>query len=282
MLKLSDMYLHHLILLTAVLLWSNLSLSRQEQTLIGNTSFSLSQNSPNLSLSQADNDEEKRIKLYQASDLFVPNYDPDMKSLPDVQLAFLRNMIARDMEFYREVLREAIDKRNNFAPSVGLMFKHTGRLLGNFIRSRQTEQLLSSRKEIKPSYFEMLAKLSESIIDKSNSIKKEKAYSKKNVDVADLYRRCNNSFNYSQRIVDVSPVAIYVRWDLVTLYKNELSNPEHDRSFIDEAADLLAVSSQLAVPIRFFFFFLNGHLFIPTNQVIHRLTNNDPCLSFLH
>lgn len=241
---------HTILLFLATVLLSNLSLSLQEQVLSNNSinqnvAVSIAPSNANQSQSILANDEEKRFRAYQDSVYFVPNYDPDIKSLPDVQLEFVRTMIANDLQLYRTILKEAIDKRNNFAPSVGLMFKYSGKLLGNFIRNRQTELHLGQRKDVKPDFYEMLAKTSESIIDRSNSIKREKGYTKKNVNVTELYRRADNGFNYTQRIINASPVGIYVQWNKAILYKNELSNPEHDKDAIEEAADLLAVSGHL-------------------------------------
>lgn len=238
---------HLISLLLAVVLSSNLSLSLEEQPLLSKSS---NQSEPAVltssvaNLTQSTNPINNDVKTHQDSLYFVPNYDPDLKSLPDIQLEFIRTAMAKDMDFYRTILREAIDKRNNFAPSVGLMFKYSGKLLSNFIYNRQTEQRLSPRKDVKPSFFEMLAKLSESIIDRSSSIKKEKGYTKKNVDVNDLYRRVDDVFKYLQRIMDVSPVSMYVQWDQVTLYKGDLTNPNHDKPIVEEGADLLAVSSE--------------------------------------
>lgn len=237
------MYLRLLIFLTAIWL-CNLPLSRQDQAQSGNANPPPSFPSSNLDISQVKIDEENSIKTYQDSDLYVANYDPNIKSLPDAQLAFLRNMIADDMEFYRTILREAIDKRNNFAPSVQLIFKYVGKLLGNFIQARQKEKLLTERKQVDPSFFGLMADLLDSIIKRSDSIIKEKSYSKKTVDATDLSRRLDNMLNYVKRIVDASPTAIYVRWDQAILFKNDLSNPQHDTSFAEETADVLAVSSR--------------------------------------
>lgn len=242
---------HLISLLLAVVLSSNLSLSLQEQALpskVGNQSeisvLTSSIANSTQSTNPNNNNDGKIAKPYQDSLYYVPNYDPEMKSLPDIQLEFIRTAMAKDMDFYRTILREAIDKRNNLAPSVALMFKYSGKLLSNFIHNRQTEQRLSQRKDINPSFFEMLAKLSESIIDRSSLLKKEKGYSKKNVDVNELYRRVDDVFKYVQRIMDASPVAMYVQWDQVTLFKGNLTNPNHDKPVVEEGADLLAVSTE--------------------------------------
>lgn len=248
---------HTILPLVTIILMVELSWALQDLGLLNNSTANLngilsSVGSPNSTIppetssssniSKPVSDEEKRFDKFKDSVYYLPCFELELKSLPDVQLNFIRTMAISDMDLLRTILKEAIDKKNSFAPSVSLLFKYSGKLLGNFIRNRQTELRLSQRKDIKPAFFEMLAKMCESIIDKSNLIKGEKGYSKKNVDANELYRRVDNMFKYIQRMLDTSPVGSYLKWDQLILYKNETSNPEHDKNFVEESADLLAVS----------------------------------------
>lgn len=188
-------------------------------------------------------DELKKWEEFKKSNLYVPPFEADVISIPDVQAQFVRDISAKDIELFKTILKEAIEKRNKMAPSVSLMWKYSAKLMGNFIKNRQAEQRLSPRKEPKPEFFEMVAKLVESILNRSAALKTEKGYTKASVNTDDLYNRADALFSYVTRMINSSPVTAYVKWDEFVLFKNELTSPRHDVDFKEEAADLTAVSS---------------------------------------
>jgi len=187
-------------------------------------------------------DETQKWEEFKKSSLYLPSFDPKVISIPKAQSDFSNEAVKKDLELYRQILREAIDKKNNFAPSVGLMLKYSGKLISHFIRNRKLELQIKPRLEPKPTFFEMLARLAETVIDKSTKIKKEKGYNKKTVNSEELYHRVDSLFNYVQSIIRASPVAAYLQWDELILYKNDPTNPNHGKDLIEEAADLAAVS----------------------------------------
>lgn len=179
---------------------------------------------------------------WQQSALYVDPFDPAITTIPAVQREFVNKMVTNDLEFFREILREAIERRNKFAPSVGLIWKYAGKLLGRFISNRREEMKLSERIEPKPEFFRMLADLAESVIQQSTEVKKEKGYSKNNINTDELYRRVDAVFNYIQRTIEAAPMGAYLKWNQLILHKNDPINPDHDRPIVDLASDLTAVS----------------------------------------
>lgn len=190
------------------------------------------------------NEEELiEFRKFQQSNLYIAPFEDSVISLPKAQLNFIRLITRDDLELIRTIAREAIQKRNNFVPpSISLMWKYSGLLLGNLIRHRQAEQRLQPRVEFTPSFFTMLARLIEKVLDRGTKLKKENHYDKKTVHVEEFYERVDAQLNYTQKIVDNSPVGAYLKWNTTVLYKGETLRPKHDLDFIEEAADLTAVS----------------------------------------
>ena len=182
----------------------------------------------------------KRFEEFKKSPLYVPPFDPNVLSLPNPQLLFVRKMAATDIELYRTIAKEAIDKRNGFAPSISLMFKYTGKLLTKFIKNRREELTINPRVEPAPEFFGMLADLFQTVLDKSSIIKVEKGYTKKGVDVNLFYDRVNALFDYLKRIVDTAPNGAYVKWNELTLFKDNPMSAHYNANLIDEAAELVA------------------------------------------
>lgn len=208
-------------------------------------------------------DELIRFEEFRASSLYVPPFDPKVISIPGPQLAFVRNMTANDIVLFKSILDEAVAKRDKFAASVSLMLKYTGKILGQFIRNRRNELAIYPRLEPRLEFFKMLADMAQRILDKSDAIKRHKGYTKANVDMDSFHRRVDSVFSYVQRVVDVSPVGAYLKWDEMRLFKDEPRNPLYLANFVDEAADLTAVSLagfSPSAPI------LLGRLRAPTNQ----------------
>lgn len=192
-----------------------------------------------------DNNNSTAIKAWEEwknCHLYLPSFESDVISIPETQKEFVNNMVINDLVLFREILKEAIDKKNTFAPSVQLMWKYTGKLLGNFIRNRQAEQKIVPRKEPSPAFFESVARLAELVLDRSDELKKEMGYSKKSVNTDELYSRVDNVFRYIQRVINRSPVAAYLKWDQLVFFKDE--KPTHGRNLelVQEAGDLTAVS----------------------------------------
>lgn len=188
----------------------------------------------------AINDEVKKFQIFKNSSYYLPSFEAEIIAIPQPQIDFIRKAASKDLDMLRGILREAIEKKNNFAPSMALMLKHGGKLLGTFIRNRREELKISPRIEPKPAFFAMLAKLAEDIIHRSNSVKKMKGYNKKNVNTGDLYKRVDAVFSYIERVIGASPVGAYLKWDEMVLFRNESAGS--DRILLEEASDLTAVS----------------------------------------
>lgn len=195
--------------------------------------------------------ELNEFRKFQQSNLYVAPFEDNVIALPPTQLDFVRLVIRNDLELIRAILREAIQKRNNLIPpNISLMWKYSGVLLGNFIRNRQAEQRLHPKVEPKPSFFSMLANMIEKVLDRSTKLKKENHYDKRTVYVEALYERVDALLKYIEKIVDHSPVGGYLKWNTMTLYKGETLRPEHDLDFIEEAADLTAVSNSFSMSFK--------------------------------
>lgn len=169
---------------------------------------------------------------------YVECYDPEVTALPQLQVEFVRNMTTKDMELYKEIVVEAIEKRNSMAPSMKLMWKYSKKILGNFITNRRKEKKLDPRVEPKASFFGYLAKLVETIIDKSAEVMKSAPYTKRNVDVDAMKAQIYNIFDTISRVTNKSPVAGYLKWSELRIYKNS-SEPVN---LTEEAAAAAAVS----------------------------------------
>lgn len=188
-------------------------------------------------------EELENFRAFKNSSLYVAPYEDDILSIPVAQLKFIRSSAKVDLELIRTILREAIDKRNNLiSPSVTLMWKYSGKLLGNFIRNRQAEQRLEPRVDPKPSFFNMLAQIVEKVLDRSSELKKENHYDKISVLTEELYERANNTCNYISKIIDNSPIGGYIKWNTTVLFKSDTSKTRSNLDLVEEIADQTAVS----------------------------------------
>lgn len=190
----------------------------------------------------------QRFLQWKQNPLFVPPFDSNVLALPEVQLAFLRSAAARDLVLFREILNEAIESRRKFAPSVKLMFKYTGKLLGRFIRSRREDLALPERVEPSPAFFTMLAELTEKVINRSALLKAERAYTKDNINTEAFRARVEALFDNIERILNAAPMGGYLRWDAMRLFADQPQNPRYNGDLAEEASDLVAVSARC--PIR--------------------------------
>lgn len=179
---------------------------------------------------------------WEQSGFYLASFDPAITTIPSMQREFVNKIVENDLELFREILREAIERRNKFAPSVGLIWKYAAKLLGRLISNRREEMKLPERLEPKPDFFRMLADLAEAVIQQSTEVKKQKGYSKSNVDTDELYRRVDNVFKYIQSTIEAAPVGAYLKWNELILFRGDPTNPDHDRPLVDEASDLTAVS----------------------------------------
>lgn len=188
-------------------------------------------------------DELQRFEEWKRSPLFVEPFDMKVLTVPDVQLAFIRNATASDINLFREILSEAIETRKKFAPSVKLMFKYAGRLLTNFIKNRLAEMQLPSRIEPRPDFFLMLADTAQEAVDESTKLKRN--YNK-NLDTDKFRQRVEMIFERVKAIVDTAPMGGYLKWDQWVLFKEEPMHMMHNRRMKEVAADLFAVSGPIS------------------------------------
>lgn len=185
-------------------------------------------------------DEVKRFEEFKKSPMYVEPFDAKVLSLPTMQLSFVRDITKKDIVFYKEILNEAISMRNKMAASVRLMLKYSGRLMSSFIKHRREEKKLPQRVEAKPEFFQMLADLCQEVIDTSGQLKRN--YSKSKIDVDNFRSRVETLFDTVQQIIETSPMGGYLRWNQLVLYKDKPRNGVANRRFIEETADLTAVS----------------------------------------
>lgn len=180
------------------------------------------------------------FEVFRKSAIGIPPFEPDILMMPEQQLIFLRETLDSDLAFYREILREAIDRRNKWGASVALTFKYAAKLIARILRNRRNEQKINPRVEPKREFFGMIANLVELTLDNSGNIKKT-LYNKKDlVDHEGLYNRFNDLVEYIKRIFNSSPVGPYLRWDKASLYRDNHTHPYHNRLLLDETSDLLA------------------------------------------
>lgn len=173
---------------------------------------------------------------------YLEPYEPNVISIPQIQLNFVRSMIAKDIELYKEVVDEGIAKRNTLAPNMKLMWKYSKKILGRIITNRRAEKNLPERIEPLPSFFNYLATLAERIMDRSAAILKERPYSKYNVDVQAMREQIFNILDTIQRVVNKSPIAAYHKWEKVRIYKNTSLPANVWADFTEESSDAAAVS----------------------------------------
>lgn len=197
----------------------------------------LRQAAPVLAIQTPASDFEK----FKQSGLFLEPFEPELISLPASQVEFARASSTRDIALFRKILNEAIETRKNFAPGPRLIIKYGARLIASFIRNRNEELALPDRHPTKGEFFIMVAKLMDDIMDMSEKIKRDKGYTKQNVDVEDLRQRAEAIFNYYQRIIDISPLGGYLRWDKCLLFSDQPENKRHKVELAPEAADLYAM-----------------------------------------
>lgn len=187
-------------------------------------------------------EELKRFEEFKQSKLFAPPFDAKILSMPEKQRLFIVDMFAKNIQLYKDILRDAVANRNKFAPSVQLMFKWTGKLLGSFIRIRRGEQQISPRVEPTPAFFLMAADLFQDVIDKSAAIRKEKAYTKSNVDVDRFEKQVTAILDYVNRVAAAAPMGPYLSWNKMIILRDEPNNSMSGKELVTESADLLAVS----------------------------------------
>lgn len=183
------------------------------------------------------------LAKWQQSGLYLASFDPAITTIPRMQREFVNQIVANDLELFREILREAIERRNKFAPSVGLIWKYAAKLIGRFINNRREEMKLAERLEPKPEFFVLLADLADAVIQRSTEVKREKGYTKNNIDTDELYRRVDNLFKHIQATVEVAPVGAYLKWNELVAFKNDPTNVDHGRPIVDLASELTAVSN---------------------------------------
>lgn len=184
----------------------------------------------------------KRLEEFRRSPYYLPPFEDGLVSIPEAQLQFQQSIFPREIELYKQIAKEGVERRGKFGSSVALVLKYGGKLLGNFIRNRKEDKLLPGAQEPRPEFFYMLADLLQRGIDLSSLIKKERAYSRSNIDPTAFYLRVENFFNYFGKLLARSPFGLYLRWGQMKVYLDEPTNPRYGASIIDEGADLFAVS----------------------------------------
>lgn len=186
-----------------------------------------------------------RLKLFEEfknSKLFLPPYEEHIKYLPDEQVQFVRKSAEENLVLFKKIINEAVDTRKSFMPSARLMLKYGGRLIATFLRNRANELQLKNRYEPLKSFFLMLADLVDRIIARSVEVKRERGYTKNNVDAEGFRRGSTAVFEYCNKIVAASPLAAYHKWTKLVLFNDDPKNPKYQGNFFEEASDLLAVS----------------------------------------
>jgi len=194
---------------------------------------------------------KQRFEVFKQSGLYVPPFDEKILVLPEPQLAFMRQATAEDSALFREILNEVIQSRRKFAASVKLMFKYATKLLGRFIKNRRDDLALKERVEPSPAFFRMLADLSDKVISRSGQLKS--GYSKDSLDMEQFRSRVEAIFDHITRVINVSPVGGYLRWDTARLFTDQPKNQRYNMDLAEEAADLTAVSmmqQDFCAPIR--------------------------------
>lgn len=197
-----------------------------------------------LSLRQSQTDIDAYSK-FKTSGLYQIPFDPEVLALPAEQVEFVRKATEKDVEFYNQILNDAIETRNNFAAGSRLMLKYGGRLILSFLKHRREEMKLKNRIEPMPSFFTMLADLIAFVESESDSIRKQRDYSKANVNIEDFRERVMGAFEFYKKVINNSPVAGYVRWDEAHLYTDDPNHKRYNIELKEEAADLYAVSNKL-------------------------------------
>lgn len=186
------------------------------------------------------------FQAYKQSPYFLNPFDQTVLALPKMQLDFVRRVCADDMQLFREILNEAIETRKKLAPSVKLMLKYASRLLKTFIGNRRQDLALSERIEPSGEFFQMLANLAEQVVDRSGQVKRERGYTKDNINTDEFRLRVESVFDYIQKVINTSPMGAYMRWNELRLFMDEAnSSPRFNKDLIEEAADLTAVSSSI-------------------------------------
>ena len=179
--------------------------------------------------------------VWRSSGLFVEPFEPGLACLPGAQLAVMRESSRETLQLFKKILHEAVEIRDQFAPSAKLMLKYTVRLIDSFIRQRRLEAQLAAgqRHNLKPDFFHMLAQIIERGLDRSGELKSERRYTKQNVQADQLLARLDALLHYVQRVMDSSPVGGYLKWDKLRLFADQ---PDRALEAAEEGADLGAVS----------------------------------------
>lgn len=188
-------------------------------------------------------EDERAFEEYRRATYYVEPFEKGMISVPAEQRKFVREMVRKHLDLFGQVLREAIDKKDNFGAGVSLSLKYSMKLIGQLIKHYKGERAIPGSVKYKAEFYKMFSRMFETALLKSNDIKSSGIHSKSNVNTEEAYHRVDAIFNWVDKIVQHSPVGGYMKWNETLLYKNEPQNPLHDRDVVDEAADLLAVSN---------------------------------------
>lgn len=188
--------------------------------------------------------EDLKYNQFLQSKYYTPLYEPNLKKIPDAQVELNRLAIHNNFVYFKKILAEAIEKRDQLTTGVALPLKYAPKLIALILGDLKKEHKLKDRHHEKPEYFAMLADWIQGIIKKSASLKNEKAYHKNNINYTDLGQRFNETLDYVEQTVQLSPVASYLMWPNVTLFKGE---PAKQRDLGVELTDILAVSIHQSV-----------------------------------
>lgn len=139
-------------------------------------------------------------------------YEPEVAAMPENQAAYFRALVNRDFDLLREIVRYAIDHRNNFAASTVLMFKYSGKLISRLIQARLNDLALNPRIEQRPEFFGMMVHLIERVLDRSAEIRREQNYKAPAIDGEEIYDQADTRLRDVQTIMDQSPCAMYLNW----------------------------------------------------------------------
>lgn len=187
-------------------------------------------------------DRSRRLEEFKRSPYYLPPFREGLLSLPEAQLQYDRTQISKGIELFKQIAREGVERRGKFGSSVALMMKYGGKLISNFIRTRREEDSIPGAIEPGGDYFNLVADLMQQGIELSGRIKKERPYTRRNVDPKVFYRRVENLFDYLNRIVAHSPFGQYLRWSWMQIHKDDPKNPRFGVHLVEEGADLFAVS----------------------------------------
>lgn len=186
-------------------------------------------------------DVQSEFDKFKESPLFVEPFDPNVKSLPEMQLKLMRGLIERDIEFYKKIVDAIISPKylQAFFPSSKLIMNYGWTMKKKLEEFTEADSKLSERIEPKPEFFLMLAEMGAKIIEQSRDRREKKDYSKENIDLEVFRVRANALIDYLKEVILASPMGAYLKLDEMELYT--VTGLKKTR-LIDEAIDLTAVS----------------------------------------